>query len=81
MKPIIAIDGPAASGKGTLARSLAEKLNYAHLDTGAIYRMVALYLLQQNLKFSPDAAVFAAQDVAQNQVSKTMGPPELPPDK
>jgi len=40
--PIIAIDGPAASGKGTLARKLADHLNYALLDTGALYRAVGL---------------------------------------
>lgn len=46
MKPIvIAIDGPAASGKGTLARSLASKLGYAYLDTGALYRLVAKTML------------------------------------
>lgn len=45
-KPIIAIDGPAASGKGTLARRLAETLNFAHLDTGAVYRLVALHVIQ-----------------------------------
>ncbi len=43
---IIAIDGPAASGKGTLARRLAARLGYAHLDTGALYRAVALRLLR-----------------------------------
>ncbi|MCK5424722.1 MAG: (d)CMP kinase [Emcibacter sp.] len=40
--PIIAIDGPAASGKGTLARKLAGHLDYAYLDTGALYRAVGL---------------------------------------
>lgn len=44
--PIIAIDGTAASGKGTLARSLARKLGFAHMDTGALYRMVALRMIQ-----------------------------------
>jgi cytidylate kinase len=38
---VIAIDGPAASGKGTLARSLARRFGFAHLDTGALYRAVA----------------------------------------
>jgi CMP/dCMP kinase len=38
---IIAIDGPAASGKGTLARKIAEALNLAYLDTGSLYRAVA----------------------------------------
>jgi len=44
--PVIAIDGPAASGKGTLARKLAEKLGYAHLDTGALYRAVGWHVLE-----------------------------------
>ena len=43
---IIAIDGPAASGKGTLARKLAQRLGYAYLDTGALYRAVALRVLE-----------------------------------
>jgi CMP/dCMP kinase len=46
MNPIvIAIDGPAGSGKGTLARSLAQHLCYAYLDTGALYRYVGLEML------------------------------------
>lgn len=44
---IIAIDGTAASGKGTLAKRLAQNLNLAHLDTGALYRMVAAEALTQ----------------------------------
>jgi len=43
---IIAIDGPAASGKGTLARALAEALGFAHMDTGALYRAVGYEVLQ-----------------------------------
>ncbi|MCD8562674.1 MAG: (d)CMP kinase [Alphaproteobacteria bacterium] len=45
-KPVIAIDGPAASGKGTLARKLAQALSYAYMDTGTLYRSVALETLQ-----------------------------------
>lgn len=45
-KVVIAVDGPAASGKGTLARKLAERLNYAYLDTGALYRAVGLATLE-----------------------------------
>ncbi|GJL85608.1 MAG: cytidylate kinase [Micavibrio sp.] len=44
--PIIAIDGPAASGKGTLSRNIAEKLHYAHMDTGSLYRAVAFEVLE-----------------------------------
>ncbi len=43
---IVAIDGPSASGKGTLARNLAKALDFAHLDTGQIYRAVAAKLLE-----------------------------------
>lgn len=45
----IAIDGPVASGKGTLAPNLAKKLNGFYLDTGAMYRCVALFTIQQNI--------------------------------
>jgi len=46
---IIAIDGPAGSGKGTLAKALAEKFNLVNIDTGATYRCVALKTLQNNI--------------------------------
>jgi cytidylate kinase len=42
MIPVIAIDGPSASGKGTVAQRVAEKLNFHYLDSGALYRIVAL---------------------------------------
>ena len=38
---VIAIDGPSGAGKGTLARTVAERLGYRHIDTGAMYRAVA----------------------------------------
>jgi CMP/dCMP kinase len=44
---VIAIDGPAASGKGTLARRLAEHFGFVHLDTGALYRATALLVLDR----------------------------------
>lgn len=47
-KPVvIAVDGPAASGKGTFARQLADALGYAYLDTGALYRTLALETLKR----------------------------------
>ena len=46
---IIAIDGPAGSGKGTIAKALAEKFNLVNIDTGATYRCVALKTLQNNI--------------------------------
>jgi cytidylate kinase len=46
---IIAIDGPAAAGKSTIARSLAGRLGFTYIDTGAMYRSVALWALRLNL--------------------------------
>jgi len=43
---IIALDGPAASGKGTLAKRLARHFGFAHLDTGKLYRAVGLAVLR-----------------------------------
>lgn len=45
----IAIDGPSGSGKGTTAKLLAKKINYKYLDTGAMYRAVALYMNRNNI--------------------------------
>lgn len=59
---IIAIDGPAASGKGTLARKLAQRLGYAYLDTGALYRAVAFRVLEAgNQADNEGDAINAAQ--------------------
>ena len=49
LKPVVAIDGTAGSGKGTLARKLSEKLNFDHLDTGLLYRIFA-YKKKNNAK-------------------------------
>tara|TARA_R110002110_G_scaffold115759_2_gene286926 strand:- start:1609 stop:2250 length:642 start_codon:yes stop_codon:yes gene_type:complete len=46
---VIAVDGPAASGKGTLARRLAAELGYAYLDTGLLYRAIGLALIRAGL--------------------------------
>ena len=53
---IIAIDGPAASGKGTLGRRLAEHFGFAHLDTGLLYRAVARVLLDRGLALADQEA-------------------------
>jgi len=58
---IIAIDGPSASGKGTLAKRLAAHYGLRHLDTGALYRGVALALLRAGLAPEPEAAEAAAR--------------------
>lgn len=52
--PVIAIDGPAASGKGTLARRIAAHYGWRHLDTGLTYRAVGKALLDQGLDLSDE---------------------------
>lgn len=54
---VIAIDGPAASGKSTISRLLADTLNYLYLDTGCMYRAATLAVLQQALDVLDETAV------------------------
>ncbi|NTV05292.1 MAG: (d)CMP kinase [Chlorobiaceae bacterium] len=64
---IIAIDGPAASGKSTTARRVAQQLGYTYIDTGAMYRTVTLKALQQgvldDLRNSPESVSSLLQDI------------------
>lgn len=63
-KLVIAIDGPAASGKSSTARLVAKALNYRYIDTGAMYRTVALKLLQQGTEPQDSKAIEEAlQDI------------------
>ena len=48
---IVAIDGPAGSGKSTIAKLVAKKFNFTYIDTGAMYRMITLYLLENKISF------------------------------
>ena len=57
---IIAIDGPAASGKGTLGKRLAKHYGYRHLDTGVIYRAVAKALLDAGADLSDEMIAVSA---------------------
>lgn len=50
----IAIDGPAGAGKSTIARKLAKEMGYVYVDTGAMYRAMALYFLEQNIASSDE---------------------------
>jgi cytidylate kinase len=52
MIPVIAIDGPTASGKGTVAQRVAEKLGFHYLDSGALYRIVGLASQQKGIELS-----------------------------
>ncbi len=59
-KPVVAIDGPAASGKGTLARRLAAHYGFAYLDTGSLYRAVGQAVLAAGKNPADEAAALAA---------------------
>ena len=62
--PVIAIDGPSASGKGTIAERVAAALNFHYLDSGALYRLVALAALQAGAGFEDESTMAAlAQDL------------------
>ena len=77
MTTIITIDGPAASGKGTLARRLAEHLQYFYLDTGKIYRIIAsrAYHKGLNLDDNQDDIVEIARNLANEfDVNMTRNP-------
>lgn len=56
----IAIDGPSGAGKSTLAKSLAEKLGYLYVDTGAIYRTIGLYMYEADIDPKDETKVMAA---------------------
>lgn len=71
---IIAVDGPAASGKGTLARRLASHFGFHYLDTGSLYRAVALAVLKQGAEPS-DAK--AAEHAAENLTPPDRDDPAL----
>ena len=60
----IAIDGPAGAGKSTIAKKLAQELGYVYVDTGAMYRAMAYYFLQQGIDKTDEAAINAAVDGA-----------------
>jgi 3-phosphoshikimate 1-carboxyvinyltransferase len=57
--PVLAIDGPSASGKGTVAARVAAALGFEHLDSGALYRIVALAALEKGVALDDEAAVAA----------------------
>jgi cytidylate kinase len=65
---VVAIDGPAASGKGTLARRLAERFGLAHLDTGTLYRATAFLVLDSSGDPADPAAAAAAARRVDRQI-------------
>ena len=62
---IVAVDGPAASGKGTIAKALARHFELPHMDTGLLYRATALNLLSMGLDPESEFAAARATDISQ----------------
>ena len=62
MSYAIAIDGPAGAGKSTIARILAKELSLIYVDTGALYRAIGYYMVNNGVSIEDDAAVIAALD-------------------
>jgi CMP/dCMP kinase len=75
-KPVVAIDGPAGAGKSTVTRKVAERLGYVIVDTGALYRVVALAAQRAGVGFDDAARAEALAEmlVAENAVQLKRGP-------
>ncbi len=58
----VAIDGPAGAGKSTIAKAIAKKMGYVYVDTGAMYRAMALYFLRSGIESNDEAKIAASVD-------------------
>lgn len=74
---IIAIDGPAGAGKSTVARMVAERLGYVYIDTGAMYRAVALKVIREKVGLSDSAKIAALAGKMDIRFEKTDGEQRL----
>ena len=71
-KIIIAIDGVSSTGKSTMAKDLARELGYTYIDTGAMYRAMALYFLRQGIDSHDEAAIGRACETVSISLCNTV---------
>jgi len=68
-KLVIAVDGPSGSGKSSISREAAKRLGFNFLDTGAMYRMITLFLSRKNVKTDEEIAIVFANDDINFEIS------------
>ena len=73
----IALDGPAGAGKSSIAKLVAKKVSFVYLDTGAMYRTIALYVLKNQIAPSDEAAVVARLDDIEITLSHENGEQQI----
>lgn len=69
----VAIDGPAAAGKSTVAKMIAEKLNITYIDTGAMYRALTLKALNENININDESELLKVLNNSEIQLKKKNG--------
>ena len=63
---VVAVDGPAGSGKGTITREVAKKMNLINIDTGAMYRCVTLYMIENDIGLDEEETII---DMLSNKIN------------